>query len=172
MNARRLTCLASAAAIAVTGANAIGAPTAQAPPTITRSGVGKVKVGKTYKSLRKQKLLGKVRPGCELGGPNTRSASLRLPLKGSVDLTTTSPRKVRTITVVRGAAARGVGIGATTADIRAAFPAAVVDQSTDDVFGITLVKIPKSGGGRIAFTVDTTTKLVTSIGIPSVAFCE
>jgi hypothetical protein len=34
------------------------------------------------------------------------------------------------------------------------------------------VKIPKSGGGRLQFGVDTKTKKVTLIGIPSIPFCE
>ena len=57
-----------------------------------------------------------------------------------------------------GAKARGVGIGATIAQIQSAFPKAIIDHSTEQLFGITLVKIPKTGGGRIQFAVDVDTR--------------
>ena len=40
------------------------------------------------------------------------------------------------------------------------------------VFGLTLVKIPKSGGGKFVFGVDTHTHKTTIIGIPNIAFCD
>jgi len=139
---------------------------------ITAEGVGKVKLGKTFQQLRSAALVGRLRPGCELAGPNTRSARLKAPLKGQVNFTLTSPRKVTDITIAGGAKARGVGIGATIPAIKAAFPKAKVDHSTEQVFRITLVRIPKNGGGRIKFAVDVDTKKVTLIGVPFIAFCE
>ena len=140
---------------------------------ITAAGVGKVKVGKTFRSLRAAGLVGKLRPGCPLGGPQTRSARLKAPLKGSVDLTTRRrPRRVRSISITGGATARGVAIGGTIAQIKAAYPKAKVDHGTEDVFGITLVKIPKNGGGRISFAVDVDSKQITQIGVPFIPFCE
>lgn len=154
-------------AVAVPGALALAA----AKP-VTPAGVGSVKLGRTYTSLRLAGLLGKVTPGCELAGPNTRSAPLRAPLKGSVDLSTTAPRRVRTIVIRGGGAARGVGIGAPAAAIRRAFPAARLDHSTDATFGITIARVPRSGGGRIEFAIDAATKKVTLIAIPAIPFCE
>ena len=143
-----------------------------APAKITAAGVGAVKLGKTYTSLRAAGLVGKLRPGCELAGPRTRLASLVAPLKGSVDLTLGSPRRVAAIVVRGGATARGVGIGATTAAIRRAFPRAVVDHRSDAVFGLTFVRVPKSGGGRLEFGVSTTTKKTVLIGIPRIPVCD
>ncbi len=71
-----------------------------------------------------------------------------------------------------GAKARGVGIGATIAQIQSAFPQATIDHSTEQLFGITLVKVPKSGGGRIQFAVDVDTDKTTLIAVPHLAFCE
>jgi hypothetical protein len=177
-NASRPLAVTAVATLAA-GAAAIGSAAASsdqghaaAAPKITAKGVGQVKLGKTFRELRSAGLVGRLRPGCELGGPNTRSARLKTPLKGQVNFTLTSPRKVTDITIRGGAKARGVGIGATIPQIKAAFPKAKVDHSTESVFGITLVRIPKNGGGRIKFAVDVNTKKVTLIGVPVIAFCE
>jgi hypothetical protein len=145
----------------------------RADQKITAAGVGKVKVGKAFRSLRAAGLVGKLRPGCELGGPQTRSARLKPPLKGFVDLTTRQrPRKVRSISITGGATARGVGIGGTIAQIKAAYPKAKVDHGTDETFGVTLVRVPKTGGGRIHFAVDVDSEKITRIGVPVIPFCE
>ena len=170
---------ATAAVIGVS-ALVVGAGSAPAgvqqgePPTITGKSVGSVKIGSSYKVLRKKNLVGKIRHGCELGGPNTRSAKLKSPLKGSVDFTLKDPRKVTTININGGTAqtSKGLGIGATTDEITAAYPHAKVDHHTDSTFGWTLVKVPKSGGGRIAFAVSTKTKKVIAIGVPFIAVCD
>jgi hypothetical protein len=177
MNSRTL---GTTAALAAAGALALGAAAAPgetghaaaAAKKITPQGVGRVKLGMTHRDLRDRGLVGPLRHGCELGGPDTRSARLRRPLRGQVNYTTTNPRKVTDITIRGGAKARGVGIGATIAQIRAAFPRARVDHATDEVFGITLVRIPRNGGGRIVFAVDVDTHRTTLIGVPVIAFCE
>ena len=145
---------------------------AAAAGRITSAGAGPVRLRRTYQSLRAGGALGKVRPGCELGGPRTRSAPLRAPLKGSVELTLGSPRRVAAITVRGGATARGVGIGATSAAIREAFPRATFDHRSDATFGLTFARVPKGAGGRLEFGVDTKTKTVTVIGIPRIPVCD
>src|SRR3954453_18275409 len=156
---------------AVTTTTALAA-TQAAAPKITAKGVGGVKLGATYKHLHDAGLIGKIHHGCELGGPNTRSANLKAPLKGQVNFTLKAPRKVTDITIRGGAKARGVGIGATIAQIKAKFPKAKVDHSTDHTFELTLVHIPKNGGGKMIFGVSTKSKRVTLIGVPFIAFCE
>jgi hypothetical protein len=145
---------------------------AAAPKKITKSGVGDVKLGMTFKELRDQGLVGKLRHGCELGGPNTRSARLRSPLRGTVDFTQTTPRKVTNITIRRGARARGVKVGDRIRDIKDAYPKAKVIRSTEDVFGVWLVRVPRNGGGRITFSVPVDTKRIDLIGVPFIPFCE
>jgi hypothetical protein len=149
-----------------------GAAVAAAPKKITPSGVGQVKLGKTFAQLRQNHLVGKLRNGCELSGPNTKFSKLRSPLRGTVDWSKTTPRRAKRVTITGGATARGVGIGGTLADIKAAFPKAKVDHSTEALFQVTLVRIPKNGGGRIWFTVRTDTKKINLIGVPNIAFCE
>jgi hypothetical protein len=168
----RRTLLAVTVATLAIAAPASAMPIAQtAAKKITRDGVGQVKLGMTFHELREKGLVGKLRPGCELA-PNTRSARLRSPLRGNVNFTQSTPRKVTDISVRRGAKARGVGIGDRIRDIRDAFPRAKVDHSTEDVFGITLVRIPRNGGGRIQFSVPLDTKKIDLIAVPFIAFCE
>ena len=166
------TLLATALLGALAIAPSVARPENAALKKITPAGVGQVKLGKTFAQLRDAGLVGRLRPGCELSGPNTRFARLKAPLSGSVDFTRTSPRRAKRITVRGGAEARGVGIGATVAQIQSAFPKAIVDHSTEALFRITLVKIPKDGGGRIQFAVDVDTGKTTLIAVPRLAFCE
>ena len=162
--------LALAVVLALVAAGVAVAAVAKITPTR----VDGVHLGDTHTDLRARGKVGPIRPGCELGGPNTRSAKLRAPLRGSVNYTLTNPRKVDSITITGGARARGVGIGATIAQIKAKFPHAKVDHSTDQTFLLTLVRTPKrpNGRGRITFGVSTQTHKTTIIGVPFIAFCE
>lgn len=168
--------LVTTAAVGLAGAAAAVAPKpkpkTKLQPKITAAGVGAVDVGATYSELRAARLIAATSPGCELAGPKARSAKLLAPVKGSANLTQTAPRKIQTITVRGGATARGVGVGATTAKVLKAFPTAVADHSTDATFGLTLLKVPKSGGGRLQFGVSTKTGKVLLIGIPNIPFCD
>jgi hypothetical protein len=131
-----------------------------------------VKLHKRYSVLHAAGLLGRLRAGCELAGPNTRIARLRAPLKGTVQLTKAAVRRVSSVQVTGGAKARGVGVGGTLAQIKAAYPAAHVDHSTEGTFGFTRVHVFKAGGGPMSFAVDTTTHKITVIGVPEIAVCE
>jgi hypothetical protein len=171
---RLLAGLATFAGIAVLAPRTVASSetgVASAKP-ITRSGVGQVRLGDTFRELRTAGLVGRLRTGCELAGPGTRSARLRAPLRGSVDFTRTMPRRVTHIAIRGGATARGVGVGARSWKLRRAFPRARFDHRTEEIFGITLVRVPRRGGGRLQFAVDAATKRVELIGIPSIRFCE
>jgi hypothetical protein len=153
-------------------AGATAAPAAApAPQKITSEGVGQVKLGKTFATLRAQGLVGKLRKGCELAA-NTRSARLRSPLSGSVNFTQSNPRKATDITIRGGAEARGVGIGDTIADIKAAFKKRRIDHTQEPVFGLTFVFVPNKNNPRLMFAVDVNTKKITLIGTPIIALCE
>jgi hypothetical protein len=143
-----------------------------APRRITAAGVGGVNLGATYSSLRVAGLLGNIGPGCELAGPKARSAPLRLPLQGGADLTTTAPRRVAAITIAGGASARGVGIGARRAAIKAAYPRMRLEHNGEKVLGVTIAHVPKGGGGPLEFALSTKTGKVTLIGVPGIRFCE
>src|SRR3954451_18379056 len=105
------------ASAAVVGAAALAAgPVAsagqgQGSPVIGPKGVGAVRIGASYTSLRKKGLVGKISARCELA-PDTRSAALKSPLLGSVDFTRKNPRKPANLTSPKGAlTAKDVGIG-------------------------------------------------------------
>ncbi len=148
------------------------AATAKGPLQITGAGVGKLKLGSKYSKVRRLGLVKRMRPGCPLGGPQTRSAALRAPLRGSVELTTKRPRRIRSITIDRGATANGVGVGSALAQIRSAFPTLKVVRGTADVFGLWLAAVPRAAGGQITFAIDVESRRTTSIGIPHIPFCE
>jgi hypothetical protein len=175
MSPLRLALLLVPAALVALAAVAFASPPAahdSAAKVITPIRADGVHLGDTHQDLRARGKVGPIRPGCELA-ENTRSAKLKAPLKGSVQYTQSSPRKVDSITITGGAKARGVGIGAKIPAIKAKFPHAKVDHSTEQVFQLTLVRTPKRpSGGRITFGVSTVTKRTTIMGVPFIAFCE
>ena len=133
--------------------------------------MGEVKLGATYKELRRQDLVGASSPGCPIK-QGERIAPLKAPLKGGVILTASAPRKVDNIGIRGGATIRGVGVGATIPEIKAAFPKAKVNRQSEELFRITSVEIPQEGGGRLLFAVDVKTKKTRVIGIPTLPPCE
>jgi hypothetical protein len=166
---KRLAAVALASVLAVT---ALAAAQGNDPLKVTPQGVGKLKLGMKHKRARELGLVGKMRGGCPLGGTDTRAAKLKAPLEGSVNYTRKNPRRVRDISITGGAEARGVGIGDRIRDIKDAYPKAKVDHATDETFELTLVKIPREGGGKLRFGVSTKTDRITLIGVPYIAFCE
>lgn len=157
-----------AAGAAVAAAPALASPARPAAAKISGAGVDGVKVGASYTALRHAGKLAKATRGCELAGPQARAARLRAPLKGSVTLTISRPRRVDTITVTGGARANGVGVGSSRAAVKAAFPHAKFRH----VLGITLARVPKADGGKFELSLGAKGKRVDAIGIPHLAFCE
>jgi hypothetical protein len=153
------------------------AATAGGPQKITFKGVGQVKLGKTFKSLRDAGLVGKLHKGtCDAAGPNALPfAKLRSPLQGTVEFTKGTPHRLNTITIRGGAEARGVGIGDRLKDIKAKFPKRKVDHSQEDVFQAFFVFVPRAqpiGAIKMMFIIDSDTRKITSIGVPVVPLCE
>jgi hypothetical protein len=161
-----------ASIVLAVGISAATATAAQAPQKITAKGVGQVKLGSTAAKLRNRGLIGRLRRGCQLEGPKARYANLRSPLKGTVEFTRTSTRRVNFIHVLGGARARGVRVGDKLADITAAFPKRRIIRATEQTFGFTRVKIPRNGGGPMDFAVRVSTGRITSINVPRIKLCD
>jgi hypothetical protein len=158
------------AVTALLGATAVPLADA-ATPKITFKGVGRVKLGRTSHGLRSEHLIGRLKKGCELAGPNLRVASLRPPLKGSVEFFKPKLRAFQ-ITITDGAKANGVGVGATLARVKAKFPHRQIDHSGESTFGLTFVDVPNKRKPKLQIAVDPKTRRVTMFGIPTLAFCE
>lgn len=142
------------------------------PARVTSERVGEVHLGDTWRSLRDKGLVGRQQAGCELAGPGSRAAALSAPLRGAVELTRRKPRRVKSIIVDRNASARGLEIGDRRRAVRRAYPKARFDESVQDTFGITLVRVPKDGGGRLQIALDADTNRITQFGVPYIRFCE
>ncbi len=164
--------LAAVAALAGAGSYPVPDAPAHTPSKITAGGVGKLKLGMPFDRARKLGLVGKARPGCDLD-PSSRYATLASPLRGTVDLTEDSPRRIARISIRGGATARGVGIGDSLAAVKAAFPSARVDRAREPTFGFWFVRVRKRDGGPLEFTVEPTGEHeVFQIDLPGYGFCE
>jgi hypothetical protein len=139
---------------------------ASAAEKVTPKGVGDVKLGASYRSLRDAGLLGKTQPGCELADPRQRIAPLRAPLKGFATLN--RKRRIVNVYVTKGATARGVAVGHRLRAVRRAFPSVEVDRSTEDTFGIALATVPRG----IQFAIGERSNRVQAVAVPSIPFCE
>jgi hypothetical protein len=166
MRIRRRLAAAAVLSLAVTAT----ATASTADKKLTAKGVGKVKLGAVATDLRADGLIGRIKPGCELEAPGTKFARLRAPLKGTVDVAPGGT--VKGVNIRGGAAARGVAVGDTLADITAAFPKRKIIRATEPIFGFTRIKIPKGGGGRMDFAVRVSTGKITSINVPRIRICD
>lgn len=143
------------------------------PLLVTATRAGRVHLGELASTLIARHLIGKIRPGCPLGGSNTRSARLSRPLAGTVDFTLSSPRRVQDISVTGGGVtARGIAIGASLKAVKRAYPKAHIDNSTVATFGVISILIPRSEGGPLQLDVDHKSKRLIIIGAPFVATCD
>src|SRR5919202_7054086 len=114
-----------ALAVSLVAAGAVAVGVSASPPArgaaaavITPVRVDGVHLGDTHADLRARGKVGPIRPGCPLA-ENTRTARLKAPLRGTVNYTLSTPRRVDNIAITGGAKARGVGIGATIRLIKA-----------------------------------------------------
>jgi hypothetical protein len=129
-------------------ADVIFAASAFSATSIIPTGVGPIKLGSRYTDLKTKGPVEAMGLGGEVARPNTLSTKLRPPLKGSVDLILSKPRRVETITIYGGASGRGIGVGATFQAVKAVFPAVKIDRSGEETFGLTFVDVHRGKGAR------------------------
>jgi hypothetical protein len=162
---------AALASTALLGAAALVAPAgAGESEIIGPDGVGEVTVGAKHSKLKEAGLVGKLKPGCELAEAD-QFAKLKAPLEGSVNFT--PDNRADSIVVAGGEAAtdEGVTVGSRRRKVKKVYPNAKFNKSTESVFGVIIVTIPKRDGGRFELALDET-KHVSLFGVPFVPFCE
>ncbi len=124
------------------------------------------------KSLHRRGLIGRVRKGCELD-PGQRVAPLRGPFSGWA-IFSEGHYRLTSIQVESGAeTARGVGIGSTAREARAAYPSADWSSPREMYpLPVGLLTVVKNHHAKLSFLFDPNTYRVESILIPSPNFCE
>ena len=132
--------------------------------------MGEVKLGSTYKELRRKDLVGPSRPGCPIK-QGERIALLKPPLEGGVILTASAPRKVANISI-RGRDDPRRRRGRNDSRDQGGVSQGKGQPPKRGSFSITSVDIPQGGGGKLLFAVDIKTKKTTVIGIPTLPPCE
>lgn len=148
-----------------------GRPVTTDTPTITPRGVGALRLGATVRTLHRKRLIGGLRPGCELD-VGQRAAPLRAPLQGWAIFT--NGRRLSSISIEGGAETkRHIGIGATAAEARSAYPEGEW-SSPSEMYPIPIgvLWLNRNSHTKLSFVVDPDTYRVESIAIPAPNICE
>ena len=139
--------------------------------TLTENGVGGLRLGDSLAEIRARRLIGPLRPGCELGTPRPVVARLTGLLVGSAEFTGgPGARRLGAISVTRGAVTdRHVGIGSSATTVQRAYPGARLERSASPL-QYSAVVVQRDGRDRIWFLLRK--GRVSSIELPAPQFCE
>lgn len=162
----------TATALAGLHGSASGLTTAPRLTIVKPGSVGEIELGDTINSLHRRKLIGVLRPGCELD-PGQRFANLRPPLKG-VAIFFHGGKRLSSIVVEGGAeTASGIRVGSTVREAREAYPKADYDPpGSNEPFAEGFLWVNRASNPRMTFLITPDSKRVLSISVPSVNFCE
>jgi hypothetical protein len=162
----------AAASLAGPGTTATGRTLAPRLTIVKPGSVGEIEIGDTIRSLHRRNLIGALRPGCELD-PGQRFAHLRPPLKG-VAIFFHGGKRLSSIVVEGGAeSAAGIRVGSTVREAREAYPKAEYDPpGSMEPFVEGFLWVNRASNPRMTFLIEPRSKLVLSISVPSVNFCE
>jgi hypothetical protein len=162
----------AAAALGGLGGSASGLTVAPRLTIVKPGSVGELKLGDTIRSLHRRKLIGVLRPGCELD-PGQRFANLRPPLKG-VAIFFHGGKRLSSIVVEGGAeTTTGIRVGSTVRAAREAYPKAEYDPpGSNEPFAEGFLWVNRASNPRMTFLITPDSRRVLSISVPSVNFCE
>jgi hypothetical protein len=140
--------------------------------TLTAKGVGPIKIGATYASLKAAGLVGKLSPGCELVTPRESGAQLIGAIKGSA--TFNKKQKLVAITVRKGAeTAKHVTIGDSAKSALAKYPGAKYQRaSVKDPIPYSSITVISGGNIQFSFLVSAKTQKIVELDVPTAQFCE
>jgi hypothetical protein len=168
---------AAAALAALVGAAIWAAPGgavgyAPALQTIKPGQVGQIQLGDTIASLSKRKLIGGLKPGCELD-PGQRVAKLKSPLKGFA-IFFHGGKRLSSLVVEGGAeTAKHIRVGSTVREAKQAYPAAEYDRPGNvEPFAEGFLWVNDSSNPKMTFLIEPNSKRVEAIDLPSPNFCE
>jgi hypothetical protein len=144
-------------------------PLTSSGPTITPHGVDRLRLGRRAGALQRRHLIGNLRKGCEID-VGQRVAPLRFPIRGWA-IFADGGNRLTSLSIEGGAeTARGIGVGSTAAEARAAYPSADWDHMPPlgvDVLWVNAIDHPK-----FSIVVGPETHRIESIAIPNPNFCE
>jgi hypothetical protein len=167
-----LTALVALVAGSLAGSGATGLSLAPRLTIVKPGSVGEIELGDTIRSLSDRKLIGVLRPGCELD-PGQRFARLKPPLKG-VAVFFHGGKRLSSIVVEGGAeTASGIQVGSTVREAREAYPKAEYDPpGSNEPFVEGFLWVNRASNPKMTFLIEHRSKRVLSISVPSVNFCE
>lgn len=145
---------------------------APALPVVKPGQVGAIRLGDTIASLSERKLIGGLKPGCELD-PGQRVAKLKPPLKGFA-IFFHGGKRLSSLVVEGGAETlAGITVGSTVRDARDAYPKAEYDRpGSMEPFAEGFLWVNNSRNPKMTFLIQQKSNRVLSINLPSPNFCE
>jgi hypothetical protein len=163
--------LALVGAVAWTGSSG-AVSNAPVLPIVKPGQAGDLRLGDTIASLSERKLIGGLKPGCELD-PGQRVAKLKPPLKGFA-IFFHGGKRLSSIVVEGGAAtAKGIAVGSTAKEAKTAYPNAEYDRpGSVEPFAEGFLWVNNSRNPKMTFLIQQKSNRVLSINLPSPNFCE
>lgn len=142
-----------------------------AESTLTPEGFGDLKLGMTLDDASGAALISSTQPGCELGGPGEVAGRITEVEDGQAYF---NDGVLTGIYLKTGTTAEGIGAGSSLDEAQGAYAAGgfslTVDDSTQDVFGVSVAKVTKDGTPAYEFIVSE--GKLDSIWTPAARFCD
>jgi hypothetical protein len=159
-------------ALAGSGPTASGSTPTMRLTLVKPGSVGELEVGDTIRSLHRRKLIGPLRPGCELD-PGQRFARLKAPLNGVAIFFHGGKRLSSIVVEGGGETAAGIRVGSSVREAREAYPKAEYDPpGSMEPFVEGFLWVNRASNPRMTFLIAPHSNRVLSISVPSVNFCE
>jgi hypothetical protein len=142
-----------------------------AETTLTPQGFGDLRLGMTLDEASGAGLISSTQPGCELGGPGEVAGRMAETEDGQAYF---DDGVLTGIYLRTGTTAEGIGAGSSVDEAQQAYAAGgfrlTIDDSTEEVFGVSVAKVTKDGQPAYEFIVSE--GKLDSIWTPSARFCD